>query len=349
MTQDLQPSTAAEEMVLEYRASITEDRRQATAAAGEHVEDDSGKWLGIAVYSSIIVGAIANFWVVSLSLAFISIAVTLASVLTCRSHRGSRVKKWATATLITLCLLMILETTIVMIEISSKGMNSDATKIATAGTYVLYALALVSSGILICLDSGAPRASVPRSGDDNHDHHHHPRCHFDAHHIYPLFAIIFYSAGGIYYMIKLNSKPKTASPTTSPTPKYTFTPTYTSVGNPTTNPPVPVRTPWPVAPTRLPCTDTPNWVDVRGDGCDWYEKEEMCELYGDTEGENGLGSAIENCCHCSHRTHVGNTPTNPPDLIPTPSWSVGIVITSPFGNPPPNPPVPVNTPWPVEI
>ncbi len=218
-------------------------------------------------------------------------------------------------------------------------------------------------------------------------------------------------------MIKLNPKPKTASPTKSPMPKYTLTPMYISVGNPPTNPPVPVPTPLSVAPTNPPCTETPNWVDVRGDGCDWYKLYDKpgcklygdtegengsgfaidnccycsqltnppvpvpnppcpdtpnwvdvrgdgcdwyklynkpgCELYGDTEGENGSGFAIDNCCYCSHQTHVDNPPTNPPELIP-PLWPIADDVatqipTSLVGNPPPKMPVPVNTPWPVVI
>jgi hypothetical protein len=49
-------------MVLEYnRASIMEDPWQATVAAKEHVEDDSGNRLGIAAYSNILAGIIATF------------------------------------------------------------------------------------------------------------------------------------------------------------------------------------------------------------------------------------------------------------------------------------------------
>ena len=49
---------------------------------------------------------------------------------------------------------------------------------------------------------------------------------------------------------------------------------------------------------RVPCENTPNWVDKDGDGCDWYEENDYpgCPSYGNTGGNMGI--ANENCCHC---------------------------------------------------
>jgi trypsin len=85
------------------------------------------------------------------------------------------------------------------------------------------------------------------------------------------------------------------SPTMSPTSYPTYFPT---------------KSPSPTASSRPSACmgNTENWVDVAGDGCDWYEKNDSpgCEatsaLY---EGE--MGSAIDNCCYCfSNREDGGN-------------------------------------------
>jgi hypothetical protein len=47
------------------------------------------------------------------------------------------------------------------------------------------------------------------------------------------------------------------------------------------------------------CSDTPDWVDSYGDGCEWYETndEPGCPGYGsDYDGDMGLPK--DNCCHC---------------------------------------------------
>ena len=47
------------------------------------------------------------------------------------------------------------------------------------------------------------------------------------------------------------------------------------------------------------CTDTPDWKDSYGDGCDWYEDNERpgCPKYGYLN-DGGMGVADDNCCHC---------------------------------------------------
>jgi len=69
--------------------------------------------------------------------------------------------------------------------------------------------------------------------------------------------------------------------------------------------PVPVS-----APTSTCTGSTPGWVDVDGDGCDWYELYEPlgCPYGGDyagydlNTGEMIVGEpgsvANDNCCHC---------------------------------------------------
>ena len=70
-----------------------------------------------------------------------------------------------------------------------------------------------------------------------------------------------------------------------------------------TSPPVPVS-----APT---CTgSTPGWVDVDGDGCEWYEQNDPlgCPYSGDWAGyDENTGEVLvgeagsvanANCCHC---------------------------------------------------
>ena len=111
------------------------------------------------------------------------------------------------------------------------------------------------------------------------------------------------------------------SPTVSPTlhPNYsTLYPTYSWVTYPPTKSPSPSASPRPSV-----CTgNTENWVDSYGDGCDWYEQNDLpgCEetstLY---QGE--MGSASDHCCYCiSNRedgiiTNVESTLNDLADLI----------------------------------
>ena len=48
------------------------------------------------------------------------------------------------------------------------------------------------------------------------------------------------------------------------------------------------------------CTgSTPNWKDLYGDGCEWYESADKpgCPHYGDNY-EGDMGVANDNCCYC---------------------------------------------------
>jgi hypothetical protein len=68
---------------------------------------------------------------------------------------------------------------------------------------------------------------------------------------------------------------RTASPTTSISPSTSSSPTL--------------------------CTgNTPDWVDGDGDGCDWYERNDVpgCEAYGAESPAEDDSTAKENCCYC---------------------------------------------------
>ena len=71
-------------------------------------------------------------------------------------------------------------------------------------------------------------------------------------------------------------------------------PTYPPIQFPTYSPTVSKP---PVSP---PCTgSTPNWKDVDGDGCEWYESWDKpgCPSTGDSY-EGDMGVANDNCCYC---------------------------------------------------
>lgn len=63
------------------------------------------------------------------------------------------------------------------------------------------------------------------------------------------------------------------------------------------------------------CIDTPNWVDIEGDGCDWYEENEGCPNANYWEGY--MGPATENCCHCVGGGHNQSPPITTPSSSPT--------------------------------
>ena len=92
----------------------------------------------------------------------------------------------------------------------------------------------------------------------------------------------------------------TSNPTTTRGPT-TPIPTYP----PTTTPPPATPYPtWVIDPTpkpTSPCTgNTPDWVDVDGYGCEWWEVNDSpgCPLHGD-EYEGTMGVANDNCCYCA--------------------------------------------------
>ncbi|KAK1733314.1 hypothetical protein QTG54_016031 [Skeletonema marinoi] len=56
------------------------------------------------------------------------------------------------------------------------------------------------------------------------------------------------------------------------------------------------------------CEGTPEWTDVWGDGCEWYEANDQpgCSKYG-MNWEGDMGFAIDNCCFCSETAVVTNS------------------------------------------
>ena len=93
------------------------------------------------------------------------------------------------------------------------------------------------------------------------------------------------------------------SPTPQPSPYPTITPypTYPPTISRAPSTPFPTE---PVVPTPEPTSpcegNTPNWRDMDGFGCDWWEMMDMpgCPLYGDMY-VGDMGAANENCCYCA--------------------------------------------------
>lgn len=88
------------------------------------------------------------------------------------------------------------------------------------------------------------------------------------------------------------------------------------------------------------CEDEPGWVDSLGDGCDWYEENDACDLYGDSFENDGL-TASEACCACKGSTVTtiifnskGDdtvSPTFSPTLSPDSNESGASTVFSAFG------------------
>jgi hypothetical protein len=47
--------------------------------------------------------------------------------------------------------------------------------------------------------------------------------------------------------------------------------------------------------------NTVGWVDIEGDGCDWYEANDLpgCPMWGSFPGMDMMGVADDNCCFCA--------------------------------------------------
>ena len=68
------------------------------------------------------------------------------------------------------------------------------------------------------------------------------------------------------------------------------------------------------------CIDTPNWSDAYGDGCDWYEANDIegCPDTGNViDWDGGMGTASVGCCFCGGGID-GPSATEPPTDAPTP-------------------------------
>eukprot|EP00984_Skeletonema_dohrnii_P010979 scaffold4339_cov100-Skeletonema_dohrnii-CCMP3373.AAC.4 len=67
----------------------------------------------------------------------------------------------------------------------------------------------------------------------------------------------------------------------------------------------------------LTCLDTPNWEDIYGDGCDFYD-DYYCSIADEDAGD--MGSASVHCCICEGGSH-SLPPTNSPTTTNSPTKS----------------------------
>ena len=119
----------------------------------------------------------------------------------------------------------------------------------------------------------------------------------------------------------LPTKVPVITPSPMPFPSYTPTGTWSPMTPLTTYPPTTTRR------TRslvMPYTGkTPDWVDVDGHGCEWWQVNDLpgYPLYGD-EYEGTMGVANDNCCYCIKDTHMlTSSPTEDDIATPEPTSS----------------------------
>ena len=159
----------------------SQTQEQFISEATHAVTDDSfvGKGMGIAIFVLIIVGFVSSFFLPFLSLPCMLTAIVLESVLTCGCccakdyNLAPHVKKWATGTLVTLCLMITIQiiTAVLLLtalseEFASTGTVTESSIYSAAASllplsiayYVLVALALVFSAMFTWgRRYGAPR------------------------------------------------------------------------------------------------------------------------------------------------------------------------------------------------
>ena len=143
-----------------------------------HDDDNAGKGMGIAMFVLIIVGTVSAFFIPYLSSACHIAALVLASVLTCgcccakNYNLKPHVKKMATATLVTLILLFVVNIIYVLVWVMvlqvgtydpttgtfDTSVNETMILILSIIGYILIGLALIFSGIFTWgRKCGAPR------------------------------------------------------------------------------------------------------------------------------------------------------------------------------------------------
>ena len=140
-------------------------------------DDNAGKGMGIAMFVLIIVGFVSAFFIPYISSACYIAALVLASVLTCgcccvkQYNLKPHVKKMATATLITLILLFVVNIIYVLVWVMLQvgtydpttgtfdtSVNETMILILSIIGYILIGLALIFSGIFTWgRKCGAPR------------------------------------------------------------------------------------------------------------------------------------------------------------------------------------------------
>ena len=77
--------------------------------------------------------------------------------------------------------------------------------------------------------------------------------------------------------------------------------------------------------TPLNCEDEPDWYNIFGDDCKWYENndEPGCPING-SKYDGGKGNATEACCYCGGGIDGNSTPAPSTPPAPTPSPSAFI-------------------------
>eukprot|EP00984_Skeletonema_dohrnii_P029512 scaffold20215_cov147-Skeletonema_dohrnii-CCMP3373.AAC.1 len=87
-----------------------------------------------------------------------------------------------------------------------------------------------------------------------------------------------------------HSLPPTTSPKPSSSPTKSANPSSSPSSKPSSFPSI-------SSPPTQVCFDTPNWEDMTGEGCDWYEENQYeCSYAVDYAGD--MGSAKQHCCIC---------------------------------------------------
>jgi len=132
-------------------------QQQAASAAANSTPDNAGKGLGIACFVLLLIGFVFNFIFPVVSFVCIIVVIVITSAITCGCCCGSdlnlqpHVKKWSTATLVSLCLMFVVQiigiigaSIAVGTEVSNTGTLSQKTADgAGVGMVIVWALSIV--------------------------------------------------------------------------------------------------------------------------------------------------------------------------------------------------------------
>jgi hypothetical protein len=89
--------------------------------------------------------------------------------------------------------------------------------------------------------------------------------------------------------------------------------------NPTYSPTISISPSSSSSPSSSCTGNTPDWVDGDGDGCDWYERNDVlgCEEHGEEYAAEDGSTAKDNCCYCFLSNNPMPSPTNIISISPT--------------------------------
>ena len=132
-------------------------QQQAASAAANSTPDNAGKGLGIWCFVLLLIGFVFNFIFPIVSFVCIIVVIIITSAITCGCCCGSdlnlepQVKKWSTATLVSLCLMFVVQiigligaSIAVGTEVSNTGTLSQKTADgASVGMVIAWALSIV--------------------------------------------------------------------------------------------------------------------------------------------------------------------------------------------------------------